>query len=259
MPINNKGMRVVTVIGTVLFLIFILGVSFLLTDKKGENLLNAQGEGRTSASPPLLPSPLNNHFGHTHKTRKLGNHNEKIDVKITESLPVIHYSQIDKDLNSLGREEIIETITKLTNFSQHALNKIPDIQEFSNKLYNTYLGENKSDENVSDEIYFSYDTDINHLPLNPTSLFFIGQPVDKFITISASFRLESIDSQFVMVRWVKDDVNVILYDRYIINPDTDYNFIKLKRNDWLPGEYKVEIYTADEKLSKLVEGGYRVN
>jgi hypothetical protein len=64
----------------------------------------------------------------------------------------------------------------------------------------------------------------------------------------------------VMIKWYRSDPpQILLFRRYAIRPGDRYGYVWLRPKDgWEPGQYRVDVYAADEAVTRLARGHYSV-
>ena len=79
--------------------------------------------------------------------------------------------------------------------------------------------------------------------------------------IYATFPMEGYRGDEVFVKWYRsDDPEILLFDRYLIQREADYNYVWLdNETGWREGEYRVEFYSADEAMEKIAVGRYDID
>jgi hypothetical protein len=78
--------------------------------------------------------------------------------------------------------------------------------------------------------------------------------------IYAFFPTDRYERDTVMIKWLRGDRNQILaFERYPIRPGDAHGYVWLRpRGGWEPGQYQVNVYAADEEVTLLAHGRYRV-
>ena len=63
-----------------------------------------------------------------------------------------------------------------------------------------------------------------------------------------------------MIRWLRTDrPQILLFERHPITPGDAYSYVWLRPKDgWEPGQYQVDVYSADEEVTSLAQGRYTV-
>lgn len=78
--------------------------------------------------------------------------------------------------------------------------------------------------------------------------------------IYAVFPTEGYAQDAVMMKWYRSDPpQILLFERYPIQPGNAHGYVWLQpRGDWEPGQYHVDIYAADESVTRLARGRYTI-
>jgi hypothetical protein len=78
--------------------------------------------------------------------------------------------------------------------------------------------------------------------------------------IYAVFPTAGYTHDTVMIKWYRTDPpQILLFRRYDIRPGDAYGFVWLQpKQSWEPGSYRVEVYAADEAVTRLARGRYQV-
>jgi len=76
--------------------------------------------------------------------------------------------------------------------------------------------------------------------------------------IYAIFDTSNISDDIVLIKWVnKDTGELILYDFYKINPNSNKNYIWLKNDKgFKTGDYQVEIFSPTDNFNPIFYGEY---
>ena len=78
--------------------------------------------------------------------------------------------------------------------------------------------------------------------------------------IYAVFPTDHYGQDAVMMKWYRRDrPQILLFERYPIQRGEAYGYVWLNRTEgWEPGEYQVDLYAADETMTRLARGRYTV-
>jgi hypothetical protein len=78
--------------------------------------------------------------------------------------------------------------------------------------------------------------------------------------IFAVFPTASYEQNAVMIKWYRSDPpRILLFKRYRIRPGEAYGYVWLwPKEGWEPGRYHVDVYAADEAVTRLARGHYSV-
>jgi hypothetical protein len=160
-------------------------------------------------------------------------------------------------IDSMSTRELRSALTSLTKLTEEDLDEIRDLPAFARRVseiamdgvvrYGAPEGAGLAD------VQFSVD------PHNVAEL-----AQDRFSgeeRIYAVFPMEEYRGDDVFVKWYRsDDPEILLFDRYPILREADSNYVWLdKQHGWPEGEYRVELYSADEAMKKVATGRYVVD
>jgi hypothetical protein len=78
--------------------------------------------------------------------------------------------------------------------------------------------------------------------------------------IYAVFPTAEYERDAVMMKWYRSDPpQILLFERYPIRPGEAYGYVWLQpKEGWEPGHYQVDIFAADEAVTRLARGHYTV-
>ena len=78
--------------------------------------------------------------------------------------------------------------------------------------------------------------------------------------LHAILPMDEYRGEEVFVKWTRvDDQEVMLFDRYPIRAQSEYNWVYLEpKEGWPAGEYSVDFYSNDEKMDPVAGGDFRI-
>ena len=159
-------------------------------------------------------------------------------------------------LDNMQMSDIIKTLKNYMSFDENIIPPGMNIRDFSRQLIKIAIGEEV--ETVDEP---------NH---NPTDLKFRSNIDDNSSVYESTFDSNSskIYGQFdttnfhdgkVLVKWKRDNGELLYMDFYNVNKNNENNFIWMNReNGWKKGNYEVEIYSPSNQLKKMYSSSYQV-
>ena len=164
-------------------------------------------------------------------------------------------------INEMSDAELVSTITSITKIEAEDLEEVSDLREFADRLSHIAMSgiitPDISDEFGSDTMQVEFATDASSSRgAEGAALQF--DPTTRKIYAVIPNHAESGDN--VMVHWYRvDQPENLLFDQYKVSPGDEYSYVWLKSpGRWNPGEYRVEFFSADENLTPIASGSYRV-
>lgn len=164
---------------------------------------------------------------------------------------------VDVIIESMSERELRSAITSLTGLTEDDLVEMRDLRAFTRRAAEVAM------DNV---IRFD---DAPQEPLPAVEFSHNPNDMERFTTnrfvgderIFAVFPSTPSTQDEVFVKWYRSDkAEILLFDRYPIQRESDRNFVWIENNEgWPAGEYAVEIYSADEAMSPLASGRYVVD
>lgn len=167
--------------------------------------------------------------------------------------------------NGLPSKEMFKTLIATTNPVELAgilssITRIPvdellekkDLKGLANKYAEIAFSGYSSNSDVG-IVEFATKVNSNNTPKETKSEF-----SSKTGKIYATFNLPQYDNNKILVKWIQSDTNaILLLSRYNIKALSN-NYVWLKQNKWLSGNYRVEIYSTGNEPSLLAIGEYFV-
>ena len=161
-------------------------------------------------------------------------------------------------INGMSDDEIMMTLTSLTNLKTKDLDEVHDLHRYAQRLAEVAMTDMIGQPGFRDpelpEVYFSRDAD-------PEQAVEVGQTeFEGNGRVHAILPMNDYGAPQVFVKWTRlDDGEVMLFDTYPIRKDSDYNWVYLEpRDGWTPGEYSVDFYSSDEAMRPLAGSNFRV-
>lgn len=165
-------------------------------------------------------------------------------------------------INEMSDDELISTITSVTKIDPEDLQEVGDLRDYANRLSRIALsGVITPDiatefDGVEVDVVFATDASSSRGAEDPSAQF----PDDTRKIYAVIPNVGDVGTE-VMVHWYQiDPPRNMLFDQYRVSPGDEYSYVWLKSPDgrWSEGEYRVEFFSADEFLTPIASGTYRV-
>lgn len=160
-------------------------------------------------------------------------------------------------IDGMNEDEITVILSSLTSLDRENLEEVDDLPAYAKRLAELALNDLSSEVDYSDpnlrEIYFSLDPDPERAVEEQRERF--GAEKSR---MHAILPMNGYDRDSVFVKWTRDsDQQVMLFDRYPIRQNEDYNWVYLEPNDgWQKGGYTVSFISDDEEMTLLGTGDF---
>ncbi len=161
-------------------------------------------------------------------------------------------------IDSMSDDQISALLTSLTSLDHEALDDAYDVRAYANRMAELALGDLSGEPALRDPglapVYFSEAPDPQRAVDEDSSEF---ENPDR---LHAILPMEDYEGDQVFVKWTRvSDQEVMLFDRYPIRTNSDYNWVYLEpREGWPAGEYSVDFYSSDERMHPLAGGDFLV-
>ncbi|MBQ4835486.1 hypothetical protein [Pseudoalteromonas luteoviolacea] len=155
-------------------------------------------------------------------------------------------------------EEIAQFALQQGILDQDSIERISDIKQAAERLSKIALGEN-------------HDDDVEMLNHGPSRVYFSNGAEGlagyanqnefeaEVKKVTATFETGADHGHKVLVKWFNKDTNQMLAFKNISIKSADrLHYIKMSRNQWQSGEYRVEIYAISDDFPMLSSGNYFV-
>ena len=158
----------------------------------------------------------------------------------------------------MSDRELHSIVASLAHLSPEVLDEVTDVRAFAARLAEVAMedivepGTEMSD---ADRVVFATRPTV----ADPGSLAWDRYDVDDS-RIYAFFPTDHYEQDAVMVRWFRSDrPQILAFERYPINSGDAYGHVWLHpKGGWEPGQYQVDVYSADEEVTPLAQGRYAV-
>jgi len=166
---------------------------------------------------------------------------------------------VENIVEQMNTQQLRSAITSLTNITSSELDQVDNLQLYANRLADIAMDAIVSEpaplvsgvNTVNFSTFFSPDTGA----VNVASNF----PADTN-SIFASFPTSDYPGNKVIVKWSRtDDPNMLLFKRRTIVENMQENYVWLQMTyGWPAGQYRVQIYSADQNVALLAQGDYSI-
>ena len=162
-------------------------------------------------------------------------------------------------IDAMSDGELRSSLTSLTSLTEEDLDEIRDLRAFTRRVTEVAMDGVVSvgapEKTRLADVQFSQSVDTENIAELAQTRFAGDEK------IYAIFPMEEYREDDVFVKWYRsDDPEILLFDRYPIQREADYNYVWLeKENGWSEGEYKVEFYSGDDEMKKIAVGRYVVD
>ncbi len=160
-------------------------------------------------------------------------------------------------ISTMSDRELHSIVASLAHLSPEVLDEVTDVRAFAARLAEVALEdivESGRDMSHSDRVVFATRPTME----DPGSLAWDREDVDDS-RIYAFFPTERYEQDAVMVRWFRSDrPQILAFERYPINSGEAYGYVWLHpKGGWEPGQYQVDVYSADEEVTPSRRGVIR--
>ncbi len=161
-------------------------------------------------------------------------------------------------ISTMSDRELRSIVASLAQLSPEVLDDVTDMRAFAARLAEVAMedivepGREMSD---ADRVVFATRPTV----ADPGSLAWDRYDVDDS-RIYAFFPTDHYEQDAVMVRWFRSDRHrILVFERYPINSGDAYSHVCFHpKGGWKPGQYQVDVYSADEDVTPLAQGRYTV-
>lgn len=173
-------------------------------------------------------------------------------TKNTKTQKVAMISQLDK----MNMSDIIKTLKNYMSFDESLIPPGMNIRDFSRQLIKIAIDEevelvNEPNHNHTD-LKFTSNIDDNSSMYDST----FDANNSK---IYAKFDTTNFHDGKVLVKWKKDNGELLFMDFYNVNKNDENNHVWMNMKDgWKKGNYQVDIYSPSNQLKKMYSSSYQV-
>jgi hypothetical protein len=161
-------------------------------------------------------------------------------------------------VDDLGEQEIRSMLASTAQLGPEELDQVTDLRAFARRMAEVAMDgvvEPGEDADEDSRVVFTTGPVLRDPQAVARSRF--GQDQGR---IYAIFPTGSYQRDAVMTKWYRSDPpQILLFQRHAVHPGAAYSYVWLEPDPaWEPGQYRVDIYAADEAVTRLASGGYTV-
>lgn len=169
-----------------------------------------------------------------------------------------HRQLVQSAIANLGERELRSIVASAASLNAEELEAIEDMPAFAARLAEVAMEdivEPGADPAGADRVFFTTSPETN----DPASLA-RSRFTPQEARIYAVFPTADYAQGAVMIKWFRSDPpQILLFKRYAIRPGDRYGYVWLQpKGGWEPGPYHVDVYAADEAVTRLARGHYNV-
>jgi hypothetical protein len=169
-----------------------------------------------------------------------------------------HRRVVDHAIENLDEQELRSIVASAANLSPEELEEVQDLPAFAARLAEVAMedmlepGEPVTGAN---RVVFTTTPETRDPEARARSRFAREQN-----RIYAAFPTADYEQDSVMIKWYRSDPpQILLFERYPIRRGEAHGFVWLQpTGGWEPGRYQVDIYAADEAVTRLAQGRYTI-
>jgi hypothetical protein len=165
---------------------------------------------------------------------------------------------VDDAISTMSDRELHTVVGSLAHLSPEELDEVSDMRAFAARLAEVAMQDTVvpgREMSAADRVVFDTRKTTRNSGTLARDRFDAGDS-----RIYAFFPTDHYERDTVMIKWLRGDRNQILaFERYPIRPGDAHGYVWLRpRGGWEPGQYQVDVYAADEEVTLLAHGRYRV-
>ena len=169
-----------------------------------------------------------------------------------------HRQLVQSAIANLGERELRSILASAASLSTEEIEAVEDLPAFAARLAEVAMEdivEPAEEPSGSSRVLFTTTPETRD-PLALARSRFTPQESRIF----AVFPTASYEQGAVMIKWYRSDPpQILLFKRYPIRPGDAYGYVWLRpKEGWEPGRYHVDVYAADEAVTRLARGHYSV-
>lgn len=169
-----------------------------------------------------------------------------------------HRQLVQSAIANLGEPELRSIVASAASLSTEEIEAVEDLPAFAARLAEVAMEdivEPAEEPSGASRVLFTTTPETRD-PLALARSRFTPQESRIF----AVFPTASYEQGAVMIKWYRSDPSrILLFKRYPIQPGDAYGYVWLRpKEGWEPGRYHVDIYAADEAVTRLARGHYSV-
>ena len=161
-------------------------------------------------------------------------------------------------LNAMSDQDLRSILLTSLHLTTAELEEIRDLRGFTQRIATTAMDDVIEPPRIrsgQDHVRFATSAEASDLPSNTQVQF--NATTKK---IYAIFPTPDLTHDQVMVKWYRrDQPEILLLRRYPVVRQDQYGHVWFDPDaDWEPGEYRVDVYSADEDVTPLASGDYTI-
>jgi hypothetical protein len=169
-----------------------------------------------------------------------------------------HRQLVESAIANLGERELRSIVASAASLDPEDLEAIEDMPAFAARLAEVAMEdivEPGAEPTGAKRVLFTTSPETDD-PVSLARSRFTPQDA----RIYAVFPTADYAQGAVMVKWFRSDPpQIMLFKRYAIRPGDRYGYVWLQPKDgWELGRYHVDVYAADEAVTRLARGHYNV-
>ncbi len=185
--------------------------------------------------------------------------NQKISYTKFDTTPnVVAKTKNELDISqvdSMSHDDIVGTLKNYMSFDESLVPRDMSVHTFTKKLIDIAIGTDSKLVDIPNH---------NHNNLNFSADINSTSTTTNFDTnstkIYAKFDTKAFPDGKVLVKWKKNDGELLYMDFYNVKKNSEDNFIWMKQpNGWAKGKYDIDIYSPSNQLDKIYSSSYSVN
>ena len=169
-----------------------------------------------------------------------------------------HRQLVRSAVANLGERQLQSIVTSTAHLSPEDLEEVSDLPAFATRLAEVAMEdivEPSAPATGARRVVFTTAPETREPEAVARSSFEPSQG-----RIYAVFPTADYERDAVMLKWYRSDPpQILLFERYPIRPGDGYGYVWLQpKGGWEPGQYQVDIFAADEAVTRLARGRYTV-
>jgi hypothetical protein len=169
-----------------------------------------------------------------------------------------HRQLVQSAIANLGERELRSIVASAASLSAEELEAVEDLPAFAARLAEVAMEdivEPGAEATGASRVLFTTAPETQDPLALARSRFAPEEP-----RIYAVFPSASYERDAVMIKWYRSDPpQILLFKRYPIRPGDTHGYVWLQpKGGWEPGQYHVDVYAADEAVTRLARGRYSV-
>ena len=169
-----------------------------------------------------------------------------------------HHQLVRGAIANLGERELRSIVASAASLSAEELDAVEDLPAFAERLAEVAMEdivEPAGEVAGEPRVFFTTSPETRNPEAVAQTRFTPQDP-----RIYAVFSTAAYEQGAVMIKWYRSDPpRILLFKRYPIRPGAAHGYVWLQpKEGWEPGEYRVDVYAADEAVTRLARGRYSI-